>query len=812
MQFWYELYKILSRKLFFILLAAVFVLNGALFFSSQQDARYRYGSSGRYEALMARCQQMGPDRALESLTAVKARLDVFSQIEMLGFYDDPQAREEQRQQLLAAHPDEYAAYLADPQGAKALMDDAMLYEELLAEASYIVSYPDYINGIAEQAEQMQKISIFREADGFSFRNILKTPKDFEGLDELPLAFGRSDGILSAVTFRTTDALVLLMVFFVCAVLFLQEKENGTLILLRSAKNGRARLAFAKLGAVSAASLCIAALLYASVLAGAYFLYGGFGDLGRYVQSMQAFSRCTLPLTVRGYLLLFFFSKLAAVLLVAWVFAAVFSLSKTSGQAYLASGCILAANLAAYVLISPLSYFNLFKYLSFFELMDTHALYTQYHNINLFSFPVNRPAFSYAFAVLAAALAAAGTVRAFVSAPRFGGRAMAFAQRFARILPHPGGGVRLFAHECYKLLISGKALLLLLAAVLFTLYGLRQQELFLYSPEQIYVEYIDSLLGGVTDEKIAFIEQERADLDSSDEKIAALWEQVQNGSLPYNAYLAERTMLENAKEARTRPLELVEEQLSYLLYLKEARGIDGAFVNLRYTNAFFGNTANGQALSALVLFLAVLAASYPFCAEYQSGMIRIVTAAKHGKARLFAAKYGACALFAVLLWGAVFCRELVDMARYYPIGDLGVPIQSIERFAAIPVPVSIFGYLCLLYGLRLLGTLAACAVTLALSVFIKRRAFTVLFSALACVLPMLLALTGLAGLPYITLNGMFSLNELAAQPGGFAAALISAGAFCLLSAVLAVLAKRRFCNQERRVRRHGAFHPARLKDV
>lgn len=802
MQLKYELYKISSKKLFFILLAIVLVLNTVLFFSDQQDQSYIYETiAPQYEEIAAQYQNMSPEKALEELEKINERLQVYMQIDALDIYDDADMRAEQQQYLKTEFADYYADYYAKPEEREQLTNAVMVYQQLLSEAQYIASYPSYIKGIAKQAEDMQKVSIFRKEGTFSYNNILKTPEDFEGLETLSLKFGRSDGLLAAVTFRITDALVLVMAFFVCFLIFLQEKESGTLNLLRSAKNGRARLAAAKLAAVSITIGVIAAVMYASVLTSSYVLYGGFGDLSRYVQSMSAFSRCTLPISVGGYVLLYFVSKIVAILLATFLFAVVFSLCSGSGQAYFVTGCLLIVNLGAYTLIPSLSYFNIFKYLSLFELTDTHSLYAKYNNINLFSIPVNRMAFSYGFAILVAVLAVAGTVWSFVAAKQFGGGRLArLADRIARFISRFGGSVKLFLHENFKLYISGKALLILIAAVVLTMNGLRQRDLFLYTPEEIYMNYVNQLLGEVTDEKIAFIEKEREDIDSCDEKIAQLSEQYYNGEISYAQFSSESMILTNSREARSEPFELVEKQLHYLQELKETRGIDGVFTNLRYTNEFFGNKRDGQILSALVMFLLIMAVSYLFTSEYQKGMIRIVTAAKYGKTRLFLAKYGAAALYSVLLWGVVFCRELIDMARFYPIGDLSAPIQSIERFSAIPVPISIFTYLCLLYGLRLLGTLAACAVTLALSILLKRRAFAVLLGASACILPMILQMLNLQDFSYVTLNGMFMLNELAAQQGGFIAVFLYTAVFCVLLAVLTVLVKRIFCNQKRRPRK------------
>ena len=98
MQLKYELYKISSKKLFFILLAIVLVLNTVLFFSDQQDQSYiREMIAPQYEEIAAQYQNMSPEKALEELEKINERLQVYVQIDSLDMYDDAAMREEQQQ-------------------------------------------------------------------------------------------------------------------------------------------------------------------------------------------------------------------------------------------------------------------------------------------------------------------------------------------------------------------------------------------------------------------------------------------------------------------------------------------------------------------------------------------------------------------------------------------------------------------------------------------------------------------------------------------------------------------------------------------
>jgi len=132
MQLKYELYKIGSKKLFFILLAIILVLNTVLFFSGQQDQRYQYETlAPQYDEIAIQYQNMSPQKALEELEKVNERLQVYMQIEALDSYEDAEMREQQQEYLKKEFADYYADYYAKPEERKKLINSSMVYQELL---------------------------------------------------------------------------------------------------------------------------------------------------------------------------------------------------------------------------------------------------------------------------------------------------------------------------------------------------------------------------------------------------------------------------------------------------------------------------------------------------------------------------------------------------------------------------------------------------------------------------------------------------------------------------------------------------------
>ena len=254
------------------------------------------------------------------------------------------------------------------------------------QAEYLLGYRDYLEGIQAQAEQQSQVGIFSSGKGFSQRNLTKTAKDFEGLEEVEISFGSNYGVESWLSFDFNDYAYLIAII-VIVLSFLEERKKGLWSAVRSCRDGRLPLGLSRLGILAAAAVGFAILIYGSTLLTALGINGGLSGLDRPLQSLESFRTCAVRTTVSGWILRYFAVKIASGMLIGLLLWCLlgsvaniqFSLSVLIG--------ILAGEYILYEFLPVQSIFNVVKYFNLFSYVHTADLYTDYLNISLFGFPV-----------------------------------------------------------------------------------------------------------------------------------------------------------------------------------------------------------------------------------------------------------------------------------------------------------------------------------------------------------------------------------------------------------------------------------------
>lgn len=200
----FELGKVFRNRRVRVLVLVLLILNLPLLFWNIRS-RYDYvlDSKPEYESLLEEYAGMDLSAAQQELTERAKQAREFSQLES-----------------------------ARQSGNTALLDILQEQSPNLA-GDYMASYPDYIAGMEDQAEQMRRASIFNKPGTFSYRNVQKTPEDFRKNRGLTLKFGISAGLEALSRFFLTDVLVLFLMLLFAVRLFREEREKGLLPLVRS---------------------------------------------------------------------------------------------------------------------------------------------------------------------------------------------------------------------------------------------------------------------------------------------------------------------------------------------------------------------------------------------------------------------------------------------------------------------------------------------------------------------------------------------------------------------------------------------------
>lgn len=122
------------------------------------------------------------------------------------------------------------------------------------------------------------------------------------LSEKTLEPAPSAGVRLATHSDVTDILSLVLFLYLNVTVWLKEREQNMLLLLRTAKNGRIRLALCKLTVLVSSCMGAGILLYGSNMVTAGILYD-FGDLSRPLASVYEYGHTLWEISVGEFIIL-----------------------------------------------------------------------------------------------------------------------------------------------------------------------------------------------------------------------------------------------------------------------------------------------------------------------------------------------------------------------------------------------------------------------------------------------------------------------------------------------------------------------------
>ena len=166
-----------------------------------------------------------------------------------------------------------------------IAQERVILQEGLAQAERALSYPDYLQQIAERADQLGQ-SIFARSGGLDVRIAQRTAAQYAALDGLSIPYAAPYGAEIALGDTVTDGFLLLFAFLLAMAVFAQDRPYSGAPVVRAALCGLGRTYLAKLVLTAGLLLLFWAFSQAAqAVCGGLLL--GFGDLSRCVQSLPA---------------------------------------------------------------------------------------------------------------------------------------------------------------------------------------------------------------------------------------------------------------------------------------------------------------------------------------------------------------------------------------------------------------------------------------------------------------------------------------------------------------------------------------------
>lgn len=262
--------------------------------------------------------------------------------------------------------------------------------ESLPPAEYYDGYSAYVLGIADSAGELLQFPMYQEK-GWLRNNIIKTQKDFYGLEQIVLTPVRSAGYMSLLNYRVTDMFALLLTI-------------GTIGLLApSAKYPGKKRAGTPL-CVWLLSLCVMYLLNVAMTS----VFLGLPEFQTAVQSLSAFKSCSYLISCGALLILCYVFKLAGFAVLLCVGLLFLSCLKKILPAALIAGLMAAELWVAYSQKPGIP--DIFKELNLFSSFGVERFFLRYLNLNVLGQAVSPWILYVVFLVLLEVFIAVVTVR------------------------------------------------------------------------------------------------------------------------------------------------------------------------------------------------------------------------------------------------------------------------------------------------------------------------------------------------------------------------------------------------------------------
>lgn len=583
------------------------------------------------------------------------------------------------------------------------MDEAV-YERrnalrnVLEHAERVDQYEEYLEGIEEQAKLISSSSLFADKDLFSKRNAELIPEKYRHLRGMRLKIENSQGVLLATESGMTDVFLIFLIILLAYFCICMEREEGTMAFARCTRYGARKLGITKIIMVFTGSLFGALLLYGSNFVAAWGIYG-FGDMGRWVQSVEGYIASPWKISLGGYLIFFLLGKLTATAVAAGMVILAALWGKSTLRTSIALLGAAAVEYGLYTALPPHSWLDLLRQCNLFYFMETGSFFKSYETMNLFAYPVPSALFCVVIGIITTALTLALGIVSYERVSR-GEYARKSRKRRLVLRKKRLRGHSWIYYEGYKIFWTGGAGILVVAFLLIQFAVYSNEKVHFTLDELYYKNYIQYLQGEMTDGKRSFIKEEGERIQEMEEELGGLRakaDDVDGAERQERAFALERQLL-----CRT----------AYSQIQAQAKriGAGGFFLD----EVGYGYLLDGkQQVHQIgkILLLLILSFYSAFIVEETARMPVIWNTFPDGKKKIQAGKWMLLTVCIVALCAASDVMLAAYRMQQQSLVFSGVQIQYLPGFENWR-HLTVLGYLILLcffkvlLGLVICGTIAA----------------------------------------------------------------------------------------------------------
>lgn len=646
----------------------------------------------------------------------------------------------------------YEQAQADREEARTI-EDWKTYEALekcVNQMESLAGWEGYLKGVQDSADRVLQFSIFQDSGGYTYKNTIKTAREYEALHDVNLVLGHDDALTSILQSVVTDyMLVLWMLLFVMS--FLQERRRGLWAMIYATPRGRGQLGLRRIGV-----LFVAAISGTFLLVGGGFSVGcaiyGIPEMNRAVQSIPLLQGITQEWSVGSFIWIYFLTKGLAVFMMGLFLYAILSLFRSLPAAIVTLGIVMGAEYVLYWGVQTQSPWAVVKYGNLAALIETGSLFTRYLNVNLFTVPVSIRTIGW-FLIGVVTVLSAGVVIWNQRWKRPAGHKNVW-ERFVmiknRCLDTLWTRCPLWLSECYKVLFLQRGWLVWSVLALWMLYGALGVPVVETTEESLANQFCEQHMGPVEEETRAAATLWAERIQERIEERNQLRSRYEAGELSageYDSAMNEYSGLDIQQGALYIVQDRIQQAEAENVWLISNHAIERYFSPSAYSGY---QLAMGVLLLELAITLGGIQAS-----EEENGVRNMVRAAYWGRSPLWRAKAWAVFVLSslcVILYTIVEARQLIQVL---PVGIWAAPAASVGYFREIPRAISLAGLYGILFTLRLVMVWSVAGLILCISGWCKQTnvgqgAAVILFG-----VPAFLGYVGVAGMQIVSPAGAIS---------------------------------------------------------
>ena len=454
------------------------------------------------------------------------------------------------------------------------------------------------------------------------------------------------------------------------------------------------------------------------------------------------------LSVGEYLMLYLLLKMFVCYVIALAMMWLAQKAGSSSGAVLGIGFIGIGEYLLCLLLPSVSYMDVLKYVNLAQYIKVYPLLSQYHNLDVFGYPVNAMHIFLALLPVCLLLLLAVNIRKFSHCDKVKAR---WRRKKPKSVPAFVTD-KLCLHELFKNLFTNKTIWLC-AAVLYgaVLVG-NGMKFYKDVEEEYYQMYVAKQQGHITEDKLKYFSEEKKKY----EEIMAL--------TPEKSGLSEQEIAQKQNNIRYpyAGFRRAYAQLQYVVGNNSMRGVNEQELvyDTGYEKMFGSSLARSRLiLLSLCVFVAVYSASSALGMEYDLKVMNLLRSTKRGRLPILTTKIGTVFKITFLMAVLIHLPFILKIVKSYPMDNWGAKVRSMPFAGESVLNCTIGEYVFLLALSQFLSLFVIALAAVALSALLKDTILTNISGIVIFIGPLVMEWGGLYKIHFWSMNALLDAHQL-----------------------------------------------------